>query len=267
MKNFIKIFLEIIMIVIISISFGYAQYPNVIPPTHDSSVNRHLDPAATNFKNVKIFEFQVRGGESMHIEDLWHVSKIWLIFDTLGTFNYDKIFYIYYVKNSPTAGRYEKKDWMVRDVDELVCPNCSEVTVTQDIWVGITKNYFNFEVWCEIDTSGIKLGDTLKVSAQIELMDPQTSTQDWEISQQNNIFGKKIVSGLDENPKPEIKIFPNPFTDYLVIDGNFKKVTIKNIVGQTMYTGAHKYIETSFLTQGVYLIYLDNNLPRKIVKN
>jgi hypothetical protein len=73
---------------------------------------------------------------------------------------------------------------------------------------------------------------------------------------------------------PEVSIYPNPFSDRLVVDfpnGTIITVRIINLTGETVYV-AEEYntdnLELCFnqLPQGVYVIIINNRISRKIIK-
>ncbi|HZK03838.1 MAG TPA: T9SS type A sorting domain-containing protein [Bacteroidaceae bacterium] len=92
----------------------------------------------------------------------------------------------------------------------------------------------------------------------------------------NNVWTAKIspvsspTSGVNNLNTSKISIYPNPFTDYIVVSAQKNgTATIYNLSGKAMLNtdikNGSNYIDTSLLTKGVYILKIDGN-SIKIIK-
>ena len=89
----------------------------------------------------------------------------------------------------------------------------------------------------------------------------------------NISFGSPISLGLENQLIFEYKIYPNPTSSIINIQGNISdlKVIIYDVLGNVLMEGSAKEkIDISFLNKGTYFIFLTNNSvtsTHKIIKN
>jgi hypothetical protein len=88
-----------------------------------------------------------------------------------------------------------------------------------------------------------------------------------------DVFGVKPGVAVKENKLDAVKVYPNPFNNQLVIENaaNVAKVTISNVIGQTMMVITNlldkEYISTNGFATGIYLITVtDNNNNSKTIR-
>ena len=99
-----------------------------------------------------------------------------------------------------------------------------------------------------------------------------TTTQDWTVN-----VTKEVVAGFNNNNKTNIVVFPNPATDYIIVDNtkNINNILIIDVNGkivkQTNVNGLSSgKINISELKTGLYFVKLisnDNYQVKKIIKN
>ena len=99
-----------------------------------------------------------------------------------------------------------------------------------------------------------------------------TTTQDWTVN-----VTKEVVAGLNNNNKTNIVVFPNPATDYIIVNNtkNINNILIIDVNGkivkQTNVNGLSSgKINISELKTGLYFVKLisnDNYQVKKIIKN
>lgn len=78
--------------------------------------------------------------------------------------------------------------------------------------------------------------------------------------------GVNTTTGITEYGATQIKIFPNPATDVLHIEGKFEFIKIYNCIGQLVLTSKEEFVNISGLSKGMYVLEANGGL-RKFVKN
>ncbi len=92
----------------------------------------------------------------------------------------------------------------------------------------------------------------------------------------NYLLEPGSTTGITDNERPEITVFPNPTSDRLYLDlgaleNELRYINIFNAMGQRVATPAieHNQIDISRLPDGIYLIQLefeDKRLIKKVIK-
>lgn len=69
-------------------------------------------------------------------------------------------------------------------------------------------------------------------------------------------FGNEILpSGLSSPKTTTVKVFPNPVTEELTIEGNFDRVLISNMAGQEMkVSNTSRKVDVRDLSKGIYIL-------------
>lgn len=175
--------------------------------------------------------------------------------------------------------RHHPDDWIIRE-DTIYVKNVdsSSCLVEYINWSGkYTQDYLHTEYsFCNGDVYNwytlFHSGDS--VSIVYDNYGPPPGDELYS----HRFFGKKIdtciTTGLLQLPKNNIKIYPNPSSKVIYIDGiNYCCVDIMNLRGQLVYSkkglSNQNKIDISDLLPGIYIIKIKSNqnlIVRKIVK-
>ncbi len=71
---------------------------------------------------------------------------------------------------------------------------------------------------------------------------------------------RSIPTGVISTTNSDYKVYPNPFTDYIVIEGNFQMVTITDVIGRVRLVGIEgNNFNTKNFLPGMYIISIIKN--------
>lgn len=273
MKTLMKKIIVIIVMITIVVLGVKAQntYADVKGPTEDSIIYKHLSIKDTDFSNVKIFECKTYGGIKASGSDKWYIENIRSQYKR-GNFSYKNISNVYYETEWIGNG------YVWRIEDSLIWE--TNINGYEDGSTALSQNFKNvgvgiswsiFSIYAKIDTVGIVPGDTLEIiGVNFSMFCSGKGTLHFDLGPQYLIYGERQSTGIKENKKPEVKVYPNPFTDQIKIEGKFKKFTILNSLGQIVSEGnnnQNNQIETSNLTRGIYFIKIDNHFVKEMIKD
>lgn len=134
---------------------------------------------------------------------------------------------------------YERRRVIIKDNEELM----SGTVDIKDVFnTFINKGYLNIEQSIYHIQIGIEV----------------TSGYGAVAINQSNIQLNQVITGIEENTFDEIKVYPNPTTNNLIIDGNLDKlgdIKIYDILGQEIEYSLNKnIINMSHFPPGMYII-------------
>lgn len=240
----------------------------------DCSVNNLTNINISQLKNLEHFGCWQNQLTSLDLSALPNLKNVFFYNNQISSidFSNNPLLEVAYCGNNPLTTLDFSNNPVFKDLGCQNSPNLTSINIKNDV-----PQIFGQGTWLNQCWSGCPSLTSI-CADEFEIEPLQTYLTSCGVNNNGIVINDTCVFSVEDFNREDVVITPNPFTDRFTISQKnegvpLKKITLYDILGNMVLTQnidtLNTIIEASFLTSGVYIVLIENDIQKeynKIIK-